>query len=270
VILRARAPFAGTALIAYLAARAIPGIEEVESGVYRRSLRLARGAGVVELSPARDGMGASFVLDDPRDSEEAVSRVRALLDLDADAPAIAAHLGADPLLGPHVGREPGRRVPGTADEAELCFRAVLGQQISLAAAATHAGRLVAAAGERLRHPRGAVTHVFPSPAAIADVPDAVLAMPASRRRTIRALARALAAGTPVAPEPLLELPGIGPWTASYIAMRAVHDPDAFLPTDLGVRHALAGLGATEAPLALAERWRPYRAYAVLHLWGTLA
>jgi AraC family transcriptional regulator of adaptative response / DNA-3-methyladenine glycosylase II len=270
VILRARAPFAGAALLAYLAARAIPGVEEVADGAYRRSLRLARGFGVAELSPERDGMRVSLRLDDPRDEQEALAQVGALLDLDADAPAIAAHLGADALLGPHVRREPGRRVPGTVDGPELCFRAVLGQQISLAAAATHAGRLVAAAGEPLREPRGRVTHVFPPPAAIAAVPDAVLAMPASRRRTIRALASALAGGTPIAPEPLLELPGIGPWTAAYIAMRAVHDPDAFLPTDLGVRHALARLGVSQDARVPAERWRPYRAYAVLHLWGTLA
>jgi AraC family transcriptional regulator of adaptative response / DNA-3-methyladenine glycosylase II len=145
---------------------------------------------------------------------------------------------------------------------------VLGQQISLAAAATHAGRLVAAAGAPLRRPRGAVTHAFPTPEAIARVPDAVLAMPASRRRTVRALASSLAGGTPVTPEALLPLPGIGPWTASYIQMRAVHDPDAFLPTDLGVRHALTRLGHHGDPLALAERWRPYRAYAVMHLWST--
>jgi AraC family transcriptional regulator of adaptative response / DNA-3-methyladenine glycosylase II len=212
-------------------------------------------------------MEARVDLDDPRDEPEAVAKLSALLDLDADAPAIAARLGADPLLGAHVRREPGRRVPGTVDGPELCFRAVLGQQISLAAAATHAGRLVAAAGEPLRRPRGAVTHLFPTPEAIGAVPDAVLAMPASRRRTIRALA---ASGAPADPDALLELPGIGPWTASYIAMRAVHDPDAFLPTDLGVRHALARLGHAGDASALAERWRPYRAYAVLHLWGTLA
>ncbi len=259
MILAAREPFAGEALIAYFAARAIPGIEQVTDGVYTRSV----GDGTVSLRPVRGGIDASL------DGDVDVGRLRALLDLDADAPAIAAHLGADPLLGPWVAREPGRRVPGTVDGAELCFRAVLGQQISLAAAATHAGRLVAAAGEPLSRPAGAVTHAFPTPEAILGVPDAVLAMPASRRRTIRALAAALADGTPVEPAALLELPGIGPWTASYIQMRAVHDPDAFLPTDLGVRHALTRLGVTEDAVAVAERWRPYRAYAVLHLWGGL-
>src|SRR5262249_48206971 len=146
-----------------------------------------------------------------------------------------------------------------------CFRAVLGQQISLAAAATHAGRMVFAAGEPLRDPRGAVTHAWPSPPAIAELPDEVLAFPRSRQRTIRALAAALADGTPITPEALLPLPGIGPWTATYIAMRAGRDADAFLPTDLGVKHALAKL-----PGADPERWRPYRAYATLHLWSSLS
>jgi AraC family transcriptional regulator of adaptative response / DNA-3-methyladenine glycosylase II len=255
VILRAREPFAGAALIEYLAARAIPGIEQVAGGVYTRSV----GAGTVSLRPVPGGMDASI------DGDVDLDAVRALLDLDADAPAIAAQLGADPLLGEHVRREPGRRVPGTVDRPELCFRAVLGQQISLAAAATHAGRLVAAAGEPLERPLGAVTHRFPTPAAILAVGDEVLAMPASRRRTIRALAAHLAGGGAIDPAALLTLPGIGPWTASYIAMRAGRDADAFLPTDLGVKHALARL-----PGADPERWRPYRAYAVLHLWGTLA
>ncbi len=256
MILRAREPYAGDALISYLAARAIPGLEQVADGVYTRAL----GDGTVSLRPVRGGIDASVGGD----------AVRALLDLDADAPAISAWLSRDPLLAPLVAREPGRRVPGSVDPNEICFRAVLGQQISLAAAATHAGRIVAAAGERLAHPVGTVTHAWPTPEAIAQVPDSVLAMPESRRRTIRALAAALSGGAPVDPDALLALPGIGPWTASYISMRALKDPDAFLPTDLGVRHALKRLGVTEDAVALAERWRPYRAYAVVHLWGSLA
>jgi AraC family transcriptional regulator of adaptative response / DNA-3-methyladenine glycosylase II len=251
MILRAVEPYAGAALIAYLAARAIPGLEEVAGGVYTRAL----GSGTVSLRAVRGGIDASV------DAES----LRALLDLDADAPAIASHLSRDPLLAPLVAREPGRRVPGTTDPAEICFRAVLGQQISLAAAATHAGRIVAAAGARLAEPRGTVTHAWPTPEAIAAVPDSALAMPGSRRRTIRALAGALSGGARVDPDALLALPGIGPWTASYISMRALKDPDAFLPTDLGVKHALARL-----PGADPERWRPYRAYAVVHLWGSLA
>src|SRR5262249_19086097 len=143
--------------------------------------------------------------------------------------------------------------------AEIAVRAVLGQQISIQAAATHAGRLVQAAGEPLERPRGAVTHLFPTLEAIAEAPDSAFAMPARRRDTLRSLA-----GAPL--EDLIALPGIGPWTQTYVNMRALRDRDAWLPTDLGVRHALQRLGRDVEP----ERWRPYRAYAVIHLWRTLS
>jgi AraC family transcriptional regulator of adaptative response / DNA-3-methyladenine glycosylase II len=172
-------------------------------------------------------------------------------------------------------------VPGVADPDELAIRAVLGQQVSLAGAATLAGRLVADCGEPLARPVGAVTHLFPTAGAIAALAPERLAMPASRRRAVLGLAAALASGEVVL-DPhgdhaairaaLLALPGIGPWTVEYIAMRALRDPDAFLPTDLGVRHALKRLGVDDTPraaLALAERWRPYRAYALQHLWASL-
>jgi AraC family transcriptional regulator of adaptative response / DNA-3-methyladenine glycosylase II len=135
---------------------------------------------------------------------------------------------------------------------------VLGQQISVAAAATHAGRLVQVAGEPLARPRGAITHLFPTAEAIAAAPDHAFAMPVRRRETLRALHSA-----PL--DRLTELPGVGPWTQAYVDLRARHDPDAWLPTDLGVRHALARLGHDGD----AERWRPYRAYATVHLWATL-
>jgi AraC family transcriptional regulator of adaptative response / DNA-3-methyladenine glycosylase II len=122
----------------------------------------------------------------------------------------------------------------------------------------------------LSEPHGTVTHAWPTPEAIAALPDSVLAMPESRRRTIRALGAALSGGAPVDPDALLALPGIGPWTASYISMRALKDPDAFLPTDLGVRHAFKHLGFVGDVIAHAEHWRPYRAYAVVHLWGSLS
>jgi AraC family transcriptional regulator, regulatory protein of adaptative response / DNA-3-methyladenine glycosylase II len=270
-LLAATPPYAAAELLAYLGRRLIPGVEQLAGGAYSRSLRLAHGAGVATLTPARDGMRAELALDDERDREQALTQLRALLDLDAPAREIDAHLARDPLLAPSVRALPGRRVPGTVDGGEIAFRAVLGQQISLAAAATHAGRIVAAADERLRTPVGAVTHLFPAPTAIAQVPDAALAMPATRRRTIRALAQALADGTPATPEALLPLPGIGPWTAAYVQLRAVHDADAFLPTDLGVKHALARLGERpEDAQRLAERWRPWRAYALIQLWASTA
>ena len=199
-------------------------------------------------------MRAELDLDDPRDEAEALTQLAALLDLDADPVAIADALGRDPVLG----FTPGLRVPG-GEGGEIAVRAVLTQQISVRAARTHAGRLVLAAGEPLARPRGTITHLFPSLDAIAAAPDAVFAMPARRRETLRSLA-----GVPL--DALIDVPGIGPWTQAYVAMRALRDRDAWLPTDLGVRHALAALGHDGD----AEAWRPYRAYAVVRLWNTLS
>jgi AraC family transcriptional regulator of adaptative response / DNA-3-methyladenine glycosylase II len=255
MILPARAPFDGRALLAFLTHRVVPGVEEVDGETYRRSLRLGRGAGVVSLRAVDGGIDARLDLDDPRDEPEALGRLRALLDLDADAPAIAEVLGRDPVLR----FTPGLRVPGTVDDGyEIAVRAVLGQQISVRAAATHAARLVRAAGEPLARPRGSITHVFPTPEAIATAPEAAFALPARRQATLRSLA-----GAPL--DRLVELPGIGPWTQAYVAMRVLRDADAWMPTDLGVRQALARLGHDGD----ASRWRPYRAYAVMHLWSTL-
>jgi len=211
-----------------------------------------------------------------------VQRCRRLLDLDADPEAVNAVLTSDPLMGPLARVNPGQRVPGSVDGAELAVRAVLGQQVSVAAARTVAGRLVTRYGKPLTTPSGTLTHLFPEPAAIAEADPADLPMPASRRRALVTLAGALASGD-VALDPgadredsegrLLALPGIGPWTAGYVSMRALGDPDAFLATDLGVRHALAAIGHDSSPAgaaAAAHRWRPWRAYANLHLWRSLA
>jgi AraC family transcriptional regulator of adaptative response / DNA-3-methyladenine glycosylase II len=274
-------PFDGPGLIEFLRARAVPGVEEVLDGVYRRSVRLRHGPGVIELEARRDHVAASYLLSDRRDLGEATARSRALFDLDSDPQAVLDVLGSDPLLGPHVRATPGRRVPGVVDADELAFRAVLGQQISLAGAATAAARLTVEYGEALPHPVGSVTHLFPTAGALADADPERLAMPWARRRALITLARALASGQvgldagadhEQTRRRLLELPGIGPWTVEYIAMRALKDPDAFLATDLGVRHALELLGQDPKPpaaTALAERWRPYRAYALQHLWALL-
>jgi AraC family transcriptional regulator of adaptative response / DNA-3-methyladenine glycosylase II len=204
------------------------------------------------------------------------------LDLDCDPEPIIDALGADPLLGRSVGAVPGRRVPGHVDPHELAVRAVLGQQISLPAAATLAGRLTRRYGEPLGWQAGELTHTFPSAAALAAARPEELGMPASRARALLALTRALATGalvldTGVDREEtrarLLKLPGIGAWTAEYIAMRGLRDPDAFLASDLGIRRALERLGQDVSPTAaarLAERWRPYRAYAAQHLWAIAA
>ena len=275
-----RAPLDEEGLLAFLAPRSVAGVEEVVDGVYRRSLRLPHGTGIVELEPVSGHVRARYVLGDLQDLGAAVQRSRALLDLDSDPEAVLAVLGDDPLLAALVNRAPGRRVPGHVDAHELAARAVLGQQVSVAGARTLAARLVASHGEPLVRPAGSITHVFPSAAAIASLDPGALAMPRSRGAALVALARSLAAGELVldpgadrheARSKLLALTGIGPWTAEYVAMRGLRDPDAFLPTDLGVRHALTQLGHDARPAAaaaaLAERWRPYRAYALAHLWS---
>jgi AraC family transcriptional regulator of adaptative response / DNA-3-methyladenine glycosylase II len=275
-----RAPLDAEGLVAFLGLRAVAGVEEVLDGAYRRSLRLPHGTGVVELRPVDGHVHARYWLADLRDLGAAMQRSRALLDLDSDPSSVADVLGCDSLLGPLVRGAPGRRVPGAVDGHELAVRAVLGQQVSVRGASTLAGRLVAQHGEKLERPFGGVTHVFPSSEALAYADTAKLAMPNARRRALLALVTALAGGELVidagadrahARNQLTALPGIGPWTADYIAMRALRDPDAFLPSDLGVRHALDRLGQSGQVAdakAVAERWRPYRAYAVQHLWAT--
>ena len=273
-----RAPLAAGALLAWLAARAVPGVEEVDGEVYRRSLRLPRGPGVVELAFEAENVRCRLWLADARDGAAAAERCRRLLDLDADPGAVAEHLGADPLIGALVRAAPGLRVPGSVDGGELAVRAVLGQQVSVPAARTGAGRLVADYGEALARPRGAVSALFPAPAALAALDPAQLAMPRARARALVGLCRALAEGElrldpgadrAEARRRLLALPGIGPWTAGYVAMRALGDPDVFLVEDLGVRHALSRLGGPDDPRAaraLAAAWAPWRSYASQHLW----
>jgi AraC family transcriptional regulator of adaptative response / DNA-3-methyladenine glycosylase II len=277
-----RAPLYADGLLDYFAMRTVPGVEQVVDGVYRRSLALPHGPAVIELAPRDDHVEARFMLDDVRDLQVAVQRGRWLFDLDSDPRSVADALSADPVIGPLVREAPGRRVPGHVDPHELAVRAVLGQQVSLAGAATLAGRLVRDYGEPLARPVGSVTHLFPAAEALAAAAPERLAMPASRRRALLAITAALASGELVldagadradARRRLLALAGIGPWTTEYIAMRALRDPDAFLPGDLGVRHALELLGHDGTPpaaAATAERWRPYRAYALQHLWGALA
>jgi AraC family transcriptional regulator of adaptative response / DNA-3-methyladenine glycosylase II len=276
-----RAPLDAAGLFGFLARRAVPGVEEPTENGFRRSLRLPHAAGVVEVTPVADHVRASFRLDDLRDLAAAIQRVRALLDLDSDPVAVVEALGGDRLLAASVLRRPGLRVPGTVDGAELALRAVIGQQVSVAGAATVAGRLARALGEPLSRPLGAVTHLFPTAGAIAESDPAAAAMPRARARALCGLARALDRGQvalgpgadrAAAMPALLALPGVGRWTADYVAMRALRDPDAFLATDLGVRRALELLGVDGTPrgaAVISERWRPYRAYATLHLWGLL-
>jgi AraC family transcriptional regulator, regulatory protein of adaptative response / DNA-3-methyladenine glycosylase II len=236
-------------------------------------------------------------LEDLRDLTAAVQRCRRLLDLDADPEAVTGYLCADPVLGPLALACPGRRSPGHVDGNELALRAVLGQQVSVVAARRLAARLVAAYGKPLERPEGSLTHCFPTAETLASADPAGLPMPRARATALTGLAAALASGElsldpgaerDRAEAQLLAMPGIGPWTAAYIRMRALSDPDAFLPTDAGVLGALGALGCLGAGPAgingvnepgraararagaeLAESWRPWRSYAVHHLWAYL-
>ncbi|MFF3356615.1 AlkA N-terminal domain-containing protein [Streptomyces sp. NPDC002917] len=273
-----RAPLNPSNLFGHLAATAVPGVEEWRDGAYRRTLTLPYGHGVVALTPHPDHIGCRLFLTDPRDLTLAISRCRRLLDLDADPVAVDDQLRADPLLAPLIDKAPGRRVPRTVDGAEFAVRAVLGQQVSTAAARTHAARLVTAHGIPVDDPEGGLTHLFPTPEALACLDPEQLALPRSRRNTLTTLVGALADGSlqlgtdsewERARAELVALPGFGPWTVEVIAMRALGDPDAFLPTDLGIRRAAEELGLPSTPAALTARaaaWRPWRAYAVQYLW----
>ena len=285
-----REPIALTRMLELLGTRAIPGIEELVDGAYRRTLRLPHGFGILALSAGAphtgDGASGPYVrsllrLTDQRDLDAAVALCRRLLDLDADPLAVAAHLAPDPLLKPLVEREPGLRVPGAASGDELAVRAILGQQVSVAGASTLAGRLVARFGDHLPEPDGGLTHLFPTPGALLEGDPSSFSMPRARVETLFRLCAALDRGEIVIDggldrdeilRVLLALRGIGPWTASYVAMRALGDRDAFLASDLGIKHAFARLGEASDPRSItarAERWRPWRAYANFHLWFSL-
>jgi AraC family transcriptional regulator of adaptative response / DNA-3-methyladenine glycosylase II len=276
-----RTPFAYEGAFGHLAAGAVPGCEEVRDGAYRRSLRLPSGSAVVTLTPAVDHVRCLLVLDDFRDLTTAIARCRRLLDLDADPEVVVDALSRDRDLCPVVAKAPGQRIPRTVDEAELAVRAVLGQQVSTKAARTHAARLVTAYGRPLNDPAGTLTHTFPSVEELAEIDPVHLAVPKARQRTLSALVTGLADGTVVldsgsdwesARKQLLALPGIGPWTAEVIAMRGLGDPDAFPFSDLGLRMAAKQLGLPTDERTLLEhsaRWRPWRSYAVQHLWTTL-
>jgi AraC family transcriptional regulator, regulatory protein of adaptative response / DNA-3-methyladenine glycosylase II len=265
-------------VLRFLAARAVPALEEVHGHSYRRSLALEHGAGVAEIDAAGCRPQIELRLDDERDRPEALARCRRLLDLDADTARIDGALGRDPLLGPLVKRRPNMRVPRATDGFELAVRAIVGQQVTLAAARRIGARLVALYGGLLDEPEGAITHLFPTPAAVAEVDSLELRLPRARADALRALARAVLDGEldlspradrAAATRTLLALPGIGPWTTSYVGMRALGDSDAFPPGDAAVRRALERLGRDGRPGAagrLAERWRPWRSYALMHLW----
>lgn len=280
-----RVPFDADALFTFLGVRAVPGVESWDGSEYRRTLRLAHGAAVVALRPQPDSVGCTLWLTSVADLQSAVQRCRRLLDLDADPVAIDDQLGADPTLGALVHAHPGLRSPGAVDGPELLVRAVLGQQVSIAGARTVAGRLARIVGDEVTL-RGSADEcsprlLFPSSASLAELDHRHYPMPAARRTALIGTCAAMAAGSITVDlgadrveldRQLQQLRGIGPWTSQYVAMRALGDPDVFMATDLGVRHALEQLGLDGTPRGAAshaERWSPWRSYALHHLWQRL-
>ncbi len=277
-----RRPYDWDGVLGFLGARAIPGVEEVRDGAYRRVVRLEKKPSIVEVRPGPAGelLHARLWLSHPVPLLPVAARLRRLFDLEADPVAIRRGLGRDPLLRAAARRHPGTRVPGAWDPFELAVRAILGQQVSVRAASTLAGRLVERFGRYLASPLpgSSLRSAFPTPAVLAEADLRPVGLPTRRAGAIRALARSVAdgsldldalhdAGSAVAA--LGALPGIGPWTAGYVAMRIARDPDVLLADDLGVQRALGEAGVRPTPAEVtrrAEAWRPWRSYAVVLLW----
>jgi AraC family transcriptional regulator, regulatory protein of adaptative response / DNA-3-methyladenine glycosylase II len=279
--LELRRPIAFDLLLPFLSMRAVAGIEEVRDGIYARSLPSGHGPAVFSLVPDRvePVVHLTIHVGGEADSDAIVDAARTTFDLDADPAEIDSVLGADPALAPLLARTPGIRMPGSPDRFELLMRAVFGQQVSVANARTQLGAFVARFGTPLAAPVGSITHAFPSSERVAEIAPEELAMPRRRAETVRRLGEAAASGAldlsdrERALAALADMPGIGPWTLDYVAMRGFHDRDAFPASDLGVRRAFESFGlpsTTKKILDRAERWRPYRAYAVMHLWSALA
>jgi AraC family transcriptional regulator, regulatory protein of adaptative response / DNA-3-methyladenine glycosylase II len=283
-VLRLRLPFRAPIdlrrVFGFLAARAVPGVEVVTEDEYRRTLSLPNGWGILclRLVPDAGWVECELALRDLRDVTTAVQRARRLLDLDADPLAVSGFFDGDPVIGPLARACPGRRSVGAVCGEEIALRAVLGQQVSVAAARRLGGLLTQRCGALLPAAgSGELTHVFPDAGAVAAVDPDSLPMPRARARALVGLAAALAVGK-VSLHPgadrdeatarLLDLPGIGPWTAAYIRMRALSDPDVFVPGDAGIAAALRHRGLGPLP-AMDARWHPWRSYAVHHLWATL-
>jgi len=276
-----RLPFAADALLSFLSARAVPGVEVVRDGTYRRGVRSeGGGSAVISLTPdpAEHLVRLDISGDRGLDGAALVNDARRAFDLDADSETIDAALGRDAMLAPLVRRTPGMRVPGTFDTFELVVRAIFGQQVSVPGARTSLGRFAARFGVPLDPPYGDISHLFPTAERVAEISPEDLEMPRGRAEAIRRVGELVASreldlsgGSSLdeALHTLGEVRGIGPWTLAYVAMRALRDPDAFPAGDLGVRKGFEMLGLTTTSrevLERAERWRPWRAYAVMHLW----
>ena len=278
-----RPPYDWDAMLAFLRVRAIPGVEMVSENVYRRTIAIGEASGMIEVAPAdKNRVDVSVRFPDMAALPQIIARVRRVFDLAADPDMIGEHLSLDPVLAPLVAARPGLRVPGGWDGFELAVRAIFGQQITVPAATKLLGRLVEAHGARLPAPNRDIEglgHLFPSPARVAKADLSVLGMPKARAVAVTSLARAICADPAIfsrgacleeAIAKLRSLPGIGEWTAQYIAMRELREPDAFPTADIGLLRAMATADGRPSPaelLSRAERWRPWRAYAALHLWA---
>ena len=284
-----RPPLDSAALLGFLGSRAVPGVESFDGRTYVTALSLPGGLGTASVTtpggpgtgPPRSGsawLECELRLDDIADYATAVARLRRLFDLDADPVAVCSGLGSDPFLAPLVAASPGRRMPGTAGVHELAMRAVVGQQVSLASARAACGRLAERLGEPLRSPHARVVRAFPTAEAVAGADPGDLPLPRGRAVALRRLAAAMATGEvdlhpgadrEAVEAALLALPGIGPWTAAYIRMRGLGDPDVLPPADAAIRRALTGRAGPGGGGGAGHRWRPWRSYATAHLW-TLA
>ena len=280
-----RPPYDWDAMLSFLAARAIPAVEFVSGNGYRRTIAIGAHRGVIGVTPAdKNRVDVKIRFPDMAALPQIIARVRRVFDLAADPDTIGAHLSLDPVLAPLVKARPGLRVPGAWDGFELAMRAIFGQQITVPAATKLLGKLVQAYGEPLPAQASdgeGLTHLFPSSVRIAGAELAALGMPGARAKAASALAQIMAddpaifsrgASLEDAVAKLRALPGIGEWTAQYIAMRELREPDAFPAADVGLLRALAAPdGLRPSPdelLARAEKWRPWRAYAALHLWAS--
>jgi AraC family transcriptional regulator, regulatory protein of adaptative response / DNA-3-methyladenine glycosylase II len=276
-----RPPFAADALLSFLSTRAVPGVEVVHDGTYRRGVRVTgESSTVISLTPdlANDLITLDISVDRGLDHAALVHGARRAFDLDADSEKIDDALARDTALAPIVRRTPGTRVPGTFDPFELVVRAIFGQQVSVPGARTSLARFAARFGKPLDPPDGEISHLFPTAERVAEISPDDLEMPRGRAEAIQQVGELVASGEldlsgrsrlDETLHTLGEIRGIGPWTLAYVAMRALRDPDAFLAGDLGVRRGFEMLGLPTTPrevLERAERWRPWRSYAVMHLW----
>lgn len=271
--------------MSFLSARAVPGVELVRDGTYRRGVRTeSGGTAIIALTPdpSQEHVTLDVSLDRGLDRAALAHDARRAFDLDADSETIDATLARDTTIAPSVHRTPGMRVPGTFDTFELVVRAIFGQQVSVRGARTSLGRFAARFGTPLTSPSGGVSQLFPSAQQVAEISPEALEMPRGRAEAIRRVAKLVASGeldlsrgSPLEDtlHILGEVRGIGPWTLDYVAMRALRDRDAFMAGDLGVRNGSEAVGlptTSKKLLERAERWRPWRAYAVMHLWHVQA